>query len=137
MKTCNVCGESKPLDRFNLHGGGSQGRRPQCADCRKATRNPPSAEAAARRKAKRDERYAYMDRVKLESGCADCGYRDHAVALDFDHAFGQKEFGISYLAKSALGWDIVEAELAKCEVVCANCHRVRTKARSDWTPRAR
>jgi hypothetical protein len=78
-----------------------------------------------------------MDDIKLASGCVDCGYREHAVALDFDHSLGKKTAGVSALVKSACDWSIVEAEMAKCEVVCANCHRVRTKTRGDWAPGTR
>ena len=66
--------------------------------------------------------------VKLESGCVDCGYRLHVAALDFDHLPGtDKKFcvgqGMGYR------WESVLEEIAKCEVVCANCHRVRTANR--------
>lgn len=76
------------------------------------------------------------DEIKLDAGCLDCGYREHAIALDFDHRPGETKArgGVSALVKSACDWAIVLAEIAKCDVVCANCHRVRTKARGDWTP---
>ena len=72
---------------------------------------------------KRDELAAY----KLEKGCADCGYKAHAAALDFDHLPGTtKSFDIGSAVTNAQDWKNVWNEVAKCEVVCANCHRVRT-----------
>lgn len=65
----------------------------------------------------------------MTSGCVDCGYREHVAALDFDHLPGtEKKFGI---AKGVydFGWATIAAEIAKCEVVCANCHRIRTASR--------
>ena len=72
-----------------------------------------------------------LQAIKLAGGCVDCGYRAHAVALDFDHLPGQvKSFGLA----SACGrydWRRIIAEIEKCDVVCANCHRVRTQARRE------
>lgn len=69
-----------------------------------------------------------LDAIKLEAGCADCGYREHPAALQFDHLPGtHKLFRLSHSAQRA--WHLVLAEVAKCEVVCANCHAVRTATR--------
>lgn len=66
--------------------------------------------------------------IKLARGCADCGYNTHPAALDFDHLPGtQKSVGVSRL--SGFPWEKVEEEIAKCEVVCSNCHRIRTAER--------
>lgn len=63
--------------------------------------------------------------IKLAAGCADCGYRQHAAALDFDHAGSEKVANVSALLRR-VPWEQVLVEVAKCEVVCANCHRIRT-----------
>jgi hypothetical protein len=75
-------------------------------------------------------RRKYIDALKLSRGCADCGYNAHAAALDFDHLPGtEKKFNIAnYVWLMGKGSDL-EAEIAKCEVVCSNCHRVRTSKR--------
>ena len=69
-----------------------------------------------------------LDVVKTTAGCDDCGYDAEAVALDFDHL---PEHGKAFaLARCGTrGWPRVWAEVMKCEVVCANCHRVRTRSR--------
>lgn len=78
---------------------------------------------------RREARKAAIDAYKVEKGCVDCGYRQHAEALDFDHLPGtKKEFSIAKgygRVSAARLWD----EIEKCEVVCANCHRVRTAMR--------
>lgn len=72
---------------------------------------------------------AFIDALKLERGCTDCGYRDQAVALEFDHLPGfKKRFKISEMLAS-YRLELIKAEIDKCEVVCANCHAVRTMKR--------
>lgn len=66
--------------------------------------------------------------LKLAAGCADCGYNAHPEALDFDHVTADKRIEVSELVNGS-GWNHILAEIAKCEVVCANCHRVRTAKR--------
>jgi hypothetical protein len=67
--------------------------------------------------------------VKLEAGCADCGYNAHPAALDFDHLPGTvKCFNIGPDGPSH-SWHDVLLEIAKCDVVCANCHRIRSATR--------
>ncbi|MFD7609711.1 hypothetical protein [Streptomyces sp. NPDC059828] len=77
-------------------------------------------------RAKRDR--LYFQQIKLERGCTDCGYRANPVALDFDHLPGQvKLYRIACMA--GMSRALIDAEIAKCEVVCANCHRIRTADR--------
>jgi hypothetical protein len=67
----------------------------------------------------------WIAEYKLRVGCADCGYKDHHAALDFDHVRGDKTINVC-TAKSIAQ---AKAEIAKCEVVCANCHRIRSYER--------
>lgn len=69
--------------------------------------------------------------IKTEAGCADCGYNAHPSALHFDHLPGQEK--LFHIAGNLTGkWEHIEAEMAKCEVVCANCHAIRTAARRGY-----
>ena len=71
---------------------------------------------------------AQLEAYKSERGCADCGYNKHPVALDFDHLPGHvKDFTIG--SETIRNLDRIWKEVAKCEVVCANCHRIRTATR--------
>lgn len=78
------------------------------------------------------DRVEYVREYKLSHGCADCGYRAHHVALDFDHLPGTTKVR-DIKRGQQLGWVALLEEIAKCEVVCANCHRVRTHARRGVT----
>ena len=60
--------------------------------------------------------------------CADCKRRFPACAMDFDHRDpSTKESGVTRLVGRATQ-EVILAEAAKCDIVCANCHRVRTIA---------
>ncbi len=54
--------------------------------------------------------------------------------MEFDHVRGEKSLNLSKLRNSRLAWSRLLAELDKCEVVCANCHRIRTQLRIQRKP---
>ncbi len=85
---------------------------------------PTKRRQAQERKA---QRRGLLDAIKVERGCADCGYNADSVALDFDH-LGEKNFNISMSKRTV---QAILQEVATCEVVCANCHRIRTKHRRN------
>ena len=63
--------------------------------------------------------------------CLDCGESD-PVVLEFDHVRGEKFRNISWLVLHRSSIDLIEQEIEKCDVVCANCHRRRTAERAEW-----
>lgn len=64
----------------------------------------------------------FVTNYKVEKGCATCGER-HPACLDFHHIGDDKEAGIAKAARSGWGLERLKAEIAKCEVLCSNCHR--------------
>jgi hypothetical protein len=58
--------------------------------------------------------------------CADCGGTFPAVCMDFDHVGGDKDRNVADMVRRAVSSARLLAEIAKCEVVCSNCHRIRT-----------
>lgn len=74
---------------------------------------------------------------ELRSGpCTDCGNTYPAECMEFDHVpeRGKKLFEIATaMSRSAA---VFQAELDKCDVVCANCHNIRTATRR-WEKKAR
>lgn len=78
-------------------------------------------------------RIAIRDFVKLakhNKPCADCGIIYPAHVLDFDHRQGEKSFILSRASVKGTSLDVVQTEINKCDIVCANCHRIRTFERS-------
>lgn len=67
----------------------------------------------------------FLRNYKIEKGCNDCSYNVHHVALDFDHIIGIKKINVC----NAKSIDQAKEEILKCEVVCSNCHRIRTYER--------
>lgn len=70
----------------------------------------------------------YIRHYLSEHPCVDCGEAD-PVVLDFDHVRGRKKYDVSTMKSLGLSLSAVEAEIAKCEVRCANCHRRVTHKR--------
>jgi len=63
--------------------------------------------------------------------CRDCGIKYPAYVMEFDHT-GQepKDFNVAQgVLPANLPERVLLAEIAKCDVVCANCHKIRTHAR--------
>jgi hypothetical protein len=79
------------------------------------------------RKRRVDELLNYVRGLKERTPCADCGGVFHHIAMDFDHLPGKKKlFSISTLVMKTVSLERIQREIEKCEIVCANCHRVRT-----------
>jgi hypothetical protein len=66
---------------------------------------------------------------RLHAGCADCGTKEVAV-LEFDH-IGEKSGHVSTMGWEGYAAKRLTKELDACEVVCVNCHRLRTYSRME------
>lgn len=75
----------------------------------------------------RSEKLRIAPARKMYLGCCDCGYRRHATALQFDHRPGEVKLGNISQWRGDIR-SMIE-EMDKCDVVCANCHAVRTALR--------
>jgi hypothetical protein len=133
-KHCSTCKEWKPLEESNRRSTAKDGHQWSCRDCNKAyhyknfDRHIAQIRARNRREivVKRRRLLAYF----LEHPCVDCAETDTAV-LEFDH-LRDKTAAVSRMILSN-SWNRILAEISKCEVVCANCHRRRTyRRRGAW-----
>ncbi len=61
--------------------------------------------------------------------CTDCGGSFHFCAMQFDHVRGEKKFNIGAANGRAPSIKALLEEIEKCELVCANCHSIRTYER--------
>lgn len=68
---------------------------------------------------------AFVKRVKSILGCCKCGIKDWRC-LDFDHVREKKEFGIAESVAYSFTIKRVKIEMRKCQILCANCHRIKT-----------
>ena len=70
----------------------------------------------------------YLRDLKTKTPCVDCGINYPHYVMDFDHVRGQKHANVMELV-STLSKKRIDEEIAKCEIVCSNCHRIRTHMR--------
>jgi hypothetical protein len=63
--------------------------------------------------------------------CISCGESDPRV-LEFHHTRGNKESEISSLLGRGSSLEALKAEIEKCDVLCANCHRKLTVEERGW-----
>lgn len=71
----------------------------------------------------------WLDTIKTMLPCEDCGQHFPPCAMDFHHARGAKKFGIGQALRQQIALSTLLTELAKCDLVCANCHRIRHHGR--------
>ncbi len=136
MKFCVTCHEWKRPEDFNVRRAARDGRQARCRDCCRAwyRANAQQQKAYVYRRNK-GERAVLRRRITdylLAHPCVDCGEAD-VRCLEFDHRPGEiKTANIARLMGLPTTWELIEREIAKCEVRCANCHRRRTSERASW-----
>ena len=133
MKVCSKCKCSLPVDSFGRHARSKDGLQAWCKSCKK-TYDAELFQTSEKRRLSRTanaEKMRAAWRLKMidylsTHPCIDCGEPD-IVVLEFDHVCGEKKTTVSTMYN--LTWERTLDEIAKCEVVCANCHRRRTQKR--------
>lgn len=118
----------------------------QCEEHRKLNREQAKAYAKEYRKQFSGYQYVkrhrellrdYLISIKDGATCLDCGYQYPHFMLDFDHVRGKKEFAISSCLLKTMSLERVMNEIKKCELVCSNCHRIRTYTRRQNNAKAK
>ena len=68
----------------------------------------------------------FVNSLKI-APCMDCKGTFPPVAMDFDHRDPKdKILGVAQAANQGWGVTRIQTEIDKCDLVCANCHRIRT-----------
>ena len=137
MKACTKCNEEKPESAF-YYNKSKDKLDSHCKDCQREYRKQHyrSNKKYYKDKAKRnwqpiiDDNQRKIKKLLQSSSCKDCGEKNWLV-LEFDHLPQfTKSFNISTGMKN-FRWEKVLTEIKKCDIVCANCHRLRTQKRSN------
>ena len=134
MKRCGRCGEQKALKEFAWRRKSKGQRHNYCRPCHAAyhrehylANKARYINQAARWKVQaRREQTERLIEFFATHPCVDCGEGD-PVVLEFDH-LRDKSFEVA-TGLTRFSWARIVAEMKKCEVVCANCHRRRTARR--------
>jgi len=152
-KKCTACCEAKSLTQFNVQRKKLRAADPhkyalQCKDCHKslpASKVDPNFLSDTKpRKVGYDHRAAKQEirrktRIKIlqylaEKGCSKCDEHNPRV-LEFDHLDPTKKHKpISRLVTTGYSWasEVLRAEIRKCQILCANCHRKHTLIQQDY-----
>lgn len=125
-KKCFKCLRKLPLQNFKKHNGRSDGLQADCIEC----------QAAYRREHYKKNKESYLSKAKkrnaiirkqnselirsLKKVCKNCG-ESHPACLQFHHREPHKKsFIVSQ--KLTISKERLLEEIAKCDVLCANCH---------------
>lgn len=129
MKRCYKCKETKSLSEFYKLSRSKDGLQPICKTCdiaqTKARYRKNKKYYIDATKANRQRTIDFLNKVK-SNPCADCGNVYHPVCMDFDH-LDNKGANISQMKYYSIAK--ISEEVAKCDLVCSNCHRLRTLKR--------
>lgn len=136
MKKCSKCKVEKPFSEYNKKSRNANGLQAWCRECGRAAgraqyhKNPTKQKAATKQRKLANKRLnrAFLLKYKTENPCFDCGAFYPSYVLDFDHIFGNKILDISRAV--TYKHETMLREIAKCQLVCSNCHRKRTFERS-------
>lgn len=133
VKKCYRCKIEKELVEFNKNKRRKDGLQSHCKECHRQidkeyylnNKDYHRKQVQKRREAaKTTLRVWYLEYLR-KNPCVDCGESDTLV-LEPDHIGSDKKFNVSYIVGRGLSLQTLKDELAKCEIVCANCHRRRT-----------
>ena len=131
MKTCTICKSQKEREEFPNNKTKPDGKSNTCKDCKKEynkkyyslTKDVHNPKRYARRTETRESLRDFLKEYKESRPCSDCGNFYPSFVMDFDHQ-SDKSFNIGNGVAANL--QVLIAEIEKCELVCSNCHRIRT-----------
>lgn len=131
-KYCPHCDTDKPVEDFGKNKSKKDGLQSVCTECKRgygqrhyqANKEAYAANARSYQRRLRAE----IAEIKEASPCTDCGLFYPWYVMQFDH-LGDKLDGVAKLVSNAASRERIMIEIAKCELVCSNCHCVRTHER--------
>jgi hypothetical protein len=140
-KKCSKCQKNKNIDAFFWKNKAKGWRHSQCKDCYRNCRNPQEQyikrkkeyliRANNRRIKKQTENRIKLLEYFKTHHCINCG-ENNPIVLDFDHRdHKDKKYHISRMI-STYNWETIISEIEKCDVLCSNCHRIRTSKQFGW-----
>jgi hypothetical protein len=139
-KKCSKCSRTLVITEFYKIKSGTS-TRSDCKQCNKESHlkylENNRAKVLAKKKeyrlknpgkVKNDRKIRLQKEIELKKKykeskpCSDCGRYYPYYVMDFDHKDPNTKIGNPF----SLREDLIEQEILKCDLVCANCHRIRT-----------
>jgi hypothetical protein len=136
-KRCCSCGRVKPVSEYNCRRSAKDGLQARCRSCSRDWYEAHKEQHKQNtRRISRQVTARYREKIAeylVRHPCVDCG-ETNVACLEFDHRDAStKVADIATLLRYRHAWSRIEAEIEKCDVRCANCHRIVTAARSgSW-----
>jgi hypothetical protein len=139
-KICTSCKDNKDIAEFNKNKGRKDGYSNTCRLCSnersklyyEENKEKHKKITTARNKKKVIENKQRLYDFYKNNPCIDCG-NDNPIVLELDHKDGADKVGcLSVMVNSGYCWKTLEKEINKCDVRCANCHRIRTSLQQGW-----
>ena len=136
-KECGKCHKVKPIEEFNITGSGKWKGKKRHYWCKKCVKKydslryaTPTIKERQKKKVRKYKEMVYMKAYTYLQNhpCVDCG-EDNILTLEFDH-IEHKTYNIGAMIQR-YSWKKILKEIKKCEVVCANCHCIRTATRRN------
>ena len=138
-KRCSRCRKPKPLSDFGTRR--RRGKTEAVAYCNPCRVDYQREWLKKGQNGKRHQGYAATFRRELrewveatfkQRPCLDCGGEYPPFVLEFDHRDpAQKQGTISHMVSARRSRKAIQEEVAKCDAVCANCHKIRECARRN------
>ena len=134
-KWCGRCERTRPLSAFSKNRRRADGLQSYCKPCKsRVDREWYERRGGTQRKRNRGyvaRNARYVWDYLLRHPCVDCG-EGNPVVLEFDHVRGDKVNAVSNMVQRQFSIAALDEEIAKCEVRCANCHKIKTAREHGW-----
>ena len=138
MKKCTTCKQTKSKLDFNKNKSKKDGLNNVCRKCSNLSSKRYYSENLEKHKlntAKHRKKHYHRNRrfiadYLLKHPCVDCG-ETNPIVLEFDH-IEDKYMEVSKLVRCSYSVSKIKKEIEKCEVRCANCHRLKTARQFNW-----
>lgn len=139
--TCNRCRVAKPQEQFAISPS-TQKITGVCQECwdkhyahlAKSVEHHKSKKRLEDRKSRRkqiDRNRVYLRSILENAQCMECG-NDNWLVLELDHRNPQdKHDAVTRMVNDGTSLDRIKQEVLKCDIVCANCHTIRTAKRGN------
>lgn len=140
-KVCGKCKLKKSIENFNSRSEPNKKHilKSRCKQCETicsykwATKN--NVRIYDYRRARKDNLKKWFKNTFKNNPCVDCKQKFPSCCMDFDHKDGTIKINtLATLVGHGYSKESILEEVNKCDLICANCHRIRTEARgwNQW-----
>lgn len=142
MKTCKTCKENKSVSDFATNNTKPDGLNWQCRTCQSAyfkeyyknNKKKHVSRVRVVNERTRQKLHEFLAAYFENNPCVECG-EDNILVLEIDHINNKskngKAFSMGEARRNGISLRKVKKELERCQVLCANCHRVKTAHESN------